>query len=455
MGVGHTNGFVKGIGGVSTLMRYYGRDAVPLGAYKGAWARDPHAGRGSADRYLSDLTGHWPAAVRTSAEVPNATAAYRAVLAAQPDRSVRIASIGITTNMRDLVASGPDAHSPLGGRELVAQKVELVVWMDMMYNFGCAQAASDDWLGPDTGGHGSARAAVMNWPPSVKQIFSPLGGDVLHGGWLRGCATRDNPCRQAFEDWGVGGTGRSSWDPIAVLLAARGPGGVHCKEVDAGGWNEVAESGKETWHPGSGSNQSRVVYDGAAQAAISFELNQLLCKPPGPWGGNWTAAPGFNCYEGHGATDLEPGHSSAGTMSLAQCQAKCAGTAGCTSVTVSPAAGGAGLVNCYRKADVVLSHCDRRTGFSTYVHRSWAAAGGYNCWAGHGARDIDGGTPGATGLTVAQCRALCERTEGCGGVVFQGADGSGVGSCYRKAAVDLNECDVGTAFDTHVATRRV
>ena len=75
----------------------------------------------------------------------------------------------------------------------------MIVWMDMMYNFGCAQHDSADWLGPDTDCRGSAESAVMGWPASVKQIFSPLGGDVKHGSWLTGCAGVGNPCRQAFE----------------------------------------------------------------------------------------------------------------------------------------------------------------------------------------------------------------------------------------------------------------
>ena len=41
--VSHTNGFIKGIGAVSSLMRFYGRDSVPLGAYKGSWATNPNA----------------------------------------------------------------------------------------------------------------------------------------------------------------------------------------------------------------------------------------------------------------------------------------------------------------------------------------------------------------------------------------------------------------------------
>lgn len=194
--VSHTNGFVKGIGAVSALMHFYGRDNVTLGAYKGPWARDPDAGKGTADRYVSDLVANYPAGVKNSSQVPDAVSAYRQVLAAQSDHSVHIASIGITTNMRDLVESKPDQHSRLSGKELIARKVKLIVWMDMMYNFGCAQHDTDDWLGPDTGCRGSAQAAVMGWPSSVKQVFSSVGGDVTHGGWLTGCAARGNPVRQ-------------------------------------------------------------------------------------------------------------------------------------------------------------------------------------------------------------------------------------------------------------------
>lgn len=68
--------------------------------------------------------------------------------------------------------------------------------MDMMYNFGCAEHDSKDWLGPDTGCRGSAKAAVDGWPSSVKQIYTPVGADVLHGNWLTGCAAFGNPCRQ-------------------------------------------------------------------------------------------------------------------------------------------------------------------------------------------------------------------------------------------------------------------
>lgn len=58
---------------------------------------------------------------------------YRRVLAAQPDRSVAISSIGIHTNLAALLKSPPDAVSALPGLELVRQKVYLLAVMGGMW----------------------------------------------------------------------------------------------------------------------------------------------------------------------------------------------------------------------------------------------------------------------------------------------------------------------------------
>ena len=472
--IGHTNGFSKGIGGVSTLMHFHQRDDVPLGSYKGAWAQNPTAGHGTADKYLSDLVEHYPAPIQSSSQVPTAVAVYRQALVNSPDHSVHIASIGITTNMRDLIQSPPDQYSPLNGTELVAQKVKLIVWMDMMYNFGCAQAASDAWLGKnDTGCHGSAQAAVMQWPTNVKQIFSSVGGDVLHGSWLENCAMDGNPYRQAFEDWGVAGSGRSSWDPIAVLVAVRGAEGVHCKEIDYGGHMTVDVAGHETWHPPTPTtvyNQSRISFQQfTLRSDITFELNQLLCQPTGPWSNinqtnqtlHWVEAKGANCYgprdslPAHGATDLEhPTTASAGgIMSIHACQRKCVDLKGCTGVT-TVLSGATGLSLCYRKSDVVLGSCDANTSFTTWIRKSFYGAKSYNCWPGHGATNV---VPSARGtntsaMTVNECHVLCENNaqQNCSGMVWKGADHSGVGACFLKKDIDLSKCDVDTEFDTYL-----
>ena len=112
---------------------------------------------------------------------------------------------------------------------------------------------------------------------------------------------------------------------------------------------------------------------------------------------------------------------------------------------------GDNLYDCYRKADVVLGKCDAGTEFTTFVRQEWAAATGYNCYPGHGATDIEKPSSSDCGvMNVVDCRRKCESTAGCTAITWEGKDHSGVGRCFRKAAVDLSKCDKGTDFDTYV-----
>ena len=106
---------------VSVVVKWYNRSTRSLGFVQGEWARDPHAGTGNADKYVSDLVDHYPSRVNASDQV-EAVRVYRKALVEASDGSVSIASIGITTNMRDLVLSEPDDISPLSGMILSHKK---------------------------------------------------------------------------------------------------------------------------------------------------------------------------------------------------------------------------------------------------------------------------------------------------------------------------------------------
>ena len=71
-------------------------------------------------------SGVFPA---SSAETFDSVEKYRQVLAAQPDRSVVIVSVGLLSNLKRLLDSAPDRYSELPGRELVARKVRLLTMM--------------------------------------------------------------------------------------------------------------------------------------------------------------------------------------------------------------------------------------------------------------------------------------------------------------------------------------
>ena len=90
-----------------------------------------------------------------------------------------------------------------------------------------------------------------------------------------------NPVKQAFEDLGVLTSGRSSWDPIAVLIAVRGIHNAFLKEQTVS--VQVAESGKETFETVSDSNQTRVYFENDQdKVSVRILLDNLLCDQPGP-----------------------------------------------------------------------------------------------------------------------------------------------------------------------------
>lgn len=102
---------------VDAINTFYGHPDVPIGA-----ARN---GIGSANRYL-EIAQHFPHRVQSGKDLPDAVPLLRRVLAAQPDGSVVIAQVGLSSNLAALLATGPDDSSILPGRELVRRKVKLL-----------------------------------------------------------------------------------------------------------------------------------------------------------------------------------------------------------------------------------------------------------------------------------------------------------------------------------------
>ena len=173
----HDTGCALGIGGVSAINHFYGHDHILLGAFKGKFGSDCNThfkGALGQNQYLSKLTDNsvFAGPVTRSTQVPNATETYRKALSIAQDSSVHIASIGMTTNLRDLLKTKGDAHSPLNGYDLIQKKVARVVYMDGGYNFGCAAG----FVGPAEDCYGSAKLA-LEMPPNVSLVFSGEGAN--------------------------------------------------------------------------------------------------------------------------------------------------------------------------------------------------------------------------------------------------------------------------------------
>jgi len=121
---------------------------------------------------------------------------------------------------------------------------------------------------------------VNNVPSNVKQIFSGVGGNIISGGRLSTCAGDENPCRKAYMNWCGYGNGRSSWDPLATVMAVRGASATKLRETDSSGDMYVDDEGREFWNSGT-KPQTRVA-TAASDGDIVRMLDDLYCAPVGP-----------------------------------------------------------------------------------------------------------------------------------------------------------------------------
>merc|ERR1712001_814305 len=72
----HDAGIPEGIGAMSVLNHFYGRDDILLGAYKGDFGKDDW-GNWVQGWYVDDLVDNWPSPVKGSWDVPDAVSVYR------------------------------------------------------------------------------------------------------------------------------------------------------------------------------------------------------------------------------------------------------------------------------------------------------------------------------------------------------------------------------------------
>jgi len=297
----HDAGYPRAIGAVSVLNTYYGREDIPLGAYKGDFGKDTGGDNWVRGAYVDDLVDNWPSPVKDSGDVPDAVSVYRKVLAAADDRSIVISSIGFVTNLADLLRSGPDEFSTMNGFQLVEAKVKAIAWQGGWYpplhgwgvdtyNWNCGAGFYDT-----SGCRGESAYAVNNMPASVEMIFSDIGDYTYTGGRLSSCSGDNNPCRAALIDQCGWGNGRCSWDPIVTLHAVRymQQGTNNWEEHRDGGKAYLEEDGSNYWtSDGGGYDHAYLVLDGAwdgdegamnrARDAIATEIDDLLCNEPDP-----------------------------------------------------------------------------------------------------------------------------------------------------------------------------
>lgn len=240
---------------LSVLNTYFGRPNLPIGVPKGKAILDK-----DAQHWSDTITARYPHAVSSNADVPDAVALYRQLLAKQPDRSVTIISVGFLTNLADLLSSQPDEYSQLAGKELIAKKVKQLVSMAGKFPSGKEYNVYRDTP--------ASKAVFADWPTPVLLSGFEIG-ERIHSGLplTQNARIQNSPVKDVFaisipkakEDAG----GRMSWDQTAVLVGIKGYAPYY-----------TVKSGRLTMNP-DGSNGWDAVGKGHQYLVVKMPVPQV------------------------------------------------------------------------------------------------------------------------------------------------------------------------------------
>lgn len=202
---------------------YYGFGFLPLGLERDG-VKNPRVFndyRKLAEVKTSDGQLMFKTTIKDYSSIPDGCTVYRRLLAAQPDHSVSICSIGFCTNLAHLIKTEGDEVSPLSGLQLIRKKVKC------LYIMGGVFTSSDE---PDYNfvmSGQSVRDLFALWPIDVEVVFSPMEvGNAIE--YLKEDVLADlswadsHPIKYVYENiYNVNG-GQKMWDPLTLIQAVEG-----------------------------------------------------------------------------------------------------------------------------------------------------------------------------------------------------------------------------------------
>ena len=257
---------------VDAINTWYGRGAIPIGTDKdGAKIKG-----GKPSAYCAALRDEFPHDAKPDDRMPDALAVYRQILAAQPDGSVTICSVGALSNLEDLLRSRPDQFSDLDGEALVKAKVRELFVMG---------GGFPRTIRPETNLKLDPAAAVTvanEWPTPIVWQGYEVGAAMNNGPELQS-APKENPVRRAYElrlmhDRPSLEIGKPNHDLATALLAVRGPQPDLWEVVDNG--RAVFDSdGHCQWNT-DWKKRHRYVRIKGSPKTLETLLGELMSAPP-------------------------------------------------------------------------------------------------------------------------------------------------------------------------------
>jgi hypothetical protein len=255
----------------SAINTYYGHSSIPVGSIH------PTTSEVATPKdYAQYVAQHFPNQIagNDGANAPDAVGLYRQLLAGAADHSVTIVGIGLETNLQNLMNSPADQYSGLGGKALIAQKVQSLTMMGGQFPNSPAGDPEYNWRADAS----AATQVVNEWPTSVQATFEgyEVGASVTTGAGLAKTPAT-NPVRVAYERMIGAGKSMSSWDSIAVYQAGMGLNGLFTNSPN--GSVVVDSVGGDKWSKTVKTGQHYLVKS-ASDGAIGTELEKLTDQLP-------------------------------------------------------------------------------------------------------------------------------------------------------------------------------
>lgn len=177
---------------------------------------------------------------KTNTDAQDAVRLYRRTLADAQDK-LELIEVGYLQVLAGLLTSGPDDISPLTGVELMREKVSRT-WI-MAGRWDMDEGAENNF-NRNPRARKAAHEVCALCPVPITFLGFEVGVDVISGSRLPG----DDVVHMALSDHGSA-KGRSSWDPMLVLLALTG-------DEQTAGYDTVC--GYASVDAGTGINRFRV-----------------------------------------------------------------------------------------------------------------------------------------------------------------------------------------------------
>lgn len=170
------------------------------------------------------------------------------------------------------------------------------------------------------------------------------------------------------------------------------------------------------------------------------EKNCCVCG-----GGHATPPEGYttstvNCYNGQGADEIDDDATAPKNLDVNSCAHRCNSDDQCDCFTISVSTG-----QCFKRANCTASSCEDSDGeWNTYFKRKTSVPVAYkeysaNCYAGHGADDIDTDDTAPMAYDEAACAARCDANARCTCFVIA----LSTGQCFMREHCDPWHCDAG------------